>query len=111
MVNIKNVLALRAFILKGDYKFDMDFASTDPFDENGQCIGGHAAILWPELSPKTHPTTYSVWDEYMLAEKLGISAEQQSTLCHPPVLMKDYSREQAVECLLNLAQTGEVRWQ
>jgi len=106
-VNAKNVLKLRDFLLDSDYKFDMGTCVVK--DGAAGCIGGFASVLWPEIS-KPYGETYTTWDRELLQEKLRITKDTEFELCFMPVQTHEISREDAIETLTKLAETGEVDW-
>lgn len=119
MVNKEAILELADFIEKSDYEFDMSVPHADMSDESTHpacgsagCIGGFAAVLWPEVRyVRTVPYFYT-WDRSALRAKLGLTIEQHSALCYledrPDLYYDDVHKELAVQTLRNLAETGEV---
>lgn len=116
-VNVAAINELADFLESSKYDFDMSNGSATPQCGSAGCIGGHASVLWPEVSYTTYvlddddkeiPATS--WHENLLAIKLGISEDEQDKLCYPCMDMDNITREQAVAVLRELAVTGQVRW-
>lgn len=111
---------LANFLEGGNYGFDMGDAYARPHCGTAGCIGGHAAVLWPEIQIKTGDPEEDdaggfTWDEHKLAEKLGITYEMQDELCYPvkqpwPTNYGQVTRAGAVAALRRLAETGKVEF-
>lgn len=110
-MNKEAILELRDFIAKGEYSFNMrnPFANLDC--GSAGCIGGHAAVIWPEIRQSEEMTSYT-WHNEKLAAKLGISEAAHNQLCFPrkPENYSYITREHAVTTLTKLAETGRVDW-
>lgn len=123
-VNKENVLALRDFIASEEFGFDMDRGLARPSCGTAGCIGGHAAILWPEVRASVGTLSDAfAWYETDLAEMLGVTLNTEHQLCYPswhrtagftldayPDHWRSVSRADAVRVLTKLAETGEVDW-
>jgi hypothetical protein len=126
VINVAAITELADFIEKATLDFNMDEAYPNPECGTAGCIGGHAAVLWPDIRIDNMDTeggypTYT-WDDELLAEKLGIEFIEAEHLCYPDGIFRDsgnsiyyrcsynISRAQAVETLRNLAKTEEVVW-
>ena len=92
------------------YEFNMSDPVANPECGSAGCIGGHAAVLWPEVRDFEDSQGFS-WDDEYLGEKLGLSQHQTDHLCYPKCFRtQDVTRKMAVTVLRNLARTGEVKW-
>lgn len=94
MVNRENVEALAAFVKKADYEFDMQEFVARPLCGSAGCIGGHAAVLWPELRIPAGEDDEFTFNDSGLADKLGIRPGEETSLCYFGV--RDCTREMAV---------------
>lgn len=113
--NTKNINRLADFIESEKYDFDMCEGEAEPKCGSAGCIGGQAAVLWPDI--RDGGSLIFTWDCSLLADKLGISRRDESDLCHLPtdargekLELHQVTRKAAVECLRNLAKTGRVRF-
>jgi len=115
MVNIENILALRDFIASEEYKFDMNDAFYRLKCKSAGCIGGHAALLWPEISEykiANRSEDIKTWDDRGLKTKLGITSDQHYNLCYSieGIHLSCVKREHVLETLTHLAETGKIVW-
>lgn len=114
-MNKENILALADFIESRKYRFDMTRPRANPSCRTAGCIGGHAAVLWPELrTPRLKDRSFG-WGWENLRAKLGISEAQHKRLCFwcynrkgELVPLYYITRKMAVATLHRLAETGEV---
>jgi hypothetical protein len=122
-INVANIMALADFIESEKFEFDMGNGSAFPECGTAGCIGGHSAVLWPDI--REYGKDYLgncirnmfTWDAQGLATKLGIPLKRAEYLCflcedrhYFDVRMFDITRDRAVRVLRNLAATGEVVW-
>ena len=120
MTNKAAITKLADFIESAKWKFDMADLFANTSCGSAGCIGGHAVVLWPEIATSeederiTDDKNYITWDDELLAAKLKIGFGELGSLCflddfiHIP--MSKVTREDAVRCLRNLAETGKVDW-
>lgn len=94
---------LANFIESSPLEFSIE-KPCNPTCGSAGCIGGFAAVLWPEVSAG------SSWNSTALAEKLGISRREEHTLCfcYPDAVR--VGRSDAIAVLRYLAETGEIDW-
>jgi len=110
--NIANINMLADYIEQHtELEFNMAEAMADPKCGSAGCIGGFAAVLWPEVracgsSADNRP--FSFYDD-VLANKLGIDQRTVNDLCYPGYYQL-IPREVAVAELRSLAETGQVTW-
>lgn len=104
-----------------DLDFDMRLASFDTERGTAGCIGGHAALLWPSVRDPSFESDGSrnsgVFDDDKLATRLGLSEEELEDLCYDcpdargdEIALRLVTRAAAVDALLHLAETGQVRF-
>lgn len=111
-VNVTNVLALRDFIRDSKLRFDMTEGSANPECGTAGCIGGHAAVLWPDIRVDDGDGTFT-WKEVAFASKLGISDDEQTELCFmwdTTYGFSDVTKPAALAVLELLAKAGKVKW-
>lgn len=94
---------LADFIATSPYVFNMNGYKQDPTTD-GACILSHARLLWPELNDGGDELP---WDDDLTCQKLGIDHDH---LMKIGFYQSGRTREEAVEMLRNLANTGEVKW-
>ncbi len=105
-MNRSAILQLADFIESAQFEFDMTIPWV-PSCGSAACIGGHAVMLWPELTDRRDS-----WNEQKLADKLGISWAQQEAICYPDEINDQViSKAQALAMLRRLGETGQVSWE
>lgn len=123
----ENILALADFIERAEYEFDMSIPRAKPACGSAGCIGGHAAVLWPDLrvddSNLEEDATLSnennllnfTWNQPLLQACLDITQYEHKILCFHTfnrdgerVPYENITREVAVATLRRLAKTGEI---
>lgn len=119
--NVAAITELADFLETAKFHFDMNQSEASPACGSAGCIGGHAAVLWPEVRMscfEIDDERFS-WEEKLLAQKLGIENIKGIELCflnsfvHRETDMTDLNRitrKGAVTTLRRLAETGEVIW-
>lgn len=114
-VNRAACLQLADFIARAHYRFDMSSCEAEPLCGSAGCIGGHAAVLWPDVRESNAGVDFT-WDEEKLAAKLGITRATHDALCYLAGEnddddisdLSDVTRRMAVATLRRLAETGVV---
>lgn len=109
---------LAQFLESEKFNFNMREAEAVPACGSAGCIGGHAAVLWPEVrgpSQKMQGTgaeTFT-WSEIAFSLKLGISDVEQMALCYlqeTDLGWSQITRRGAAATLRRLGETGIVEW-
>lgn len=114
-MNKAAILELAAFIEKAEFTFNMYNGWPQPSCGSAGCIGGHAAVLWPELRDNAGLVQDDAftWNGAKLLSKLDISRGHEQALCQMTDSRYGFSnvhREDAVAVLHRFIATGEVDW-
>lgn len=117
-MNKEAINELADFIESAKFKFDMGEPDAAPTCGTAGCIGGHAAMLWPEVRAgerynAIEKIEYFSWNEKQLIKKLGLAEGQEGQLCYlgsSRMTLCSITRAGAVTTLRRLAETGEVVW-
>ena len=80
---VRNILALANLIELGRYAFDMGDGNADLSCGSAGCVGGHAAVLWPDIRVLTRGANRFSWSQSLLCEKLGLTSPEHDDLCFP----------------------------
>ena len=119
--NVAAIHRLADFIASARFDFDMADPHVHVLPEArcgaAGCIGGHAALLFPEVANNHGPATDTTkgpvciaFDRNALAAELGIDHATVSLLCFPD-FEDNITRAEAVTALRQLADEGEVDWE
>lgn len=112
-MNREAILELADFIERAEYEFRMSSAIVDLNCGSAGCIGGHAAVLWPDEIACDLILGSRSFIPSSLAAKLDMPFRDFWALCYgaPGVsAMSDITREMAIAALRRLADTGVVEF-
>jgi len=118
MVNTQRILELADYIqAQPEENFDMGHWRCGTV----ACIGGHCEVMQLENFPNItveeaydddliiHPNLYLGLTEPQIDE-LFVPRNEKAFYLTPPGYPQHVSRDRALACLRNLAETGEVEW-
>ncbi len=110
-MNTKNIAKLRDALVRAKYYFNMGTSEFNPKCGSAGCIGGHACLIWPSLirGAKFSYEFERVFDQCILAERLGMTSDEIHDLCFNPLNVEyetlgyyEVDRAMAIACLNRL---------
>ncbi len=115
----RRIQELAKFIESGKYSFNMSVAEADPECGTAGCIGGHAAVIWPEVRDVGSglPWPSFTFDGPKLAEFLDISEPDLNDICFnvpasssrvAQISYEEVTSSMAAATLRRFAETGRV---